>query len=73
MPYGNEKSLSANEVYAITAYVLYLNEIVPELTTLTANNLPTVVMPNHDGFHTPTNYEPLNVRSTSLPDGAEKK
>ena len=50
MPFNNSKTLSANEVYAVTAYVLNLNEIVPADAVLDQSSLPKVVMPNHDGF-----------------------
>ncbi|HAT26460.1 MAG TPA: hypothetical protein DCS89_05565 [Gammaproteobacteria bacterium] len=65
MPYGNEKSLSDNEVYAITAYVLYLNDIIPADTRLTNHNLATVVMPNRDGFRSAPDYQPVG---RSLPN-----
>ncbi len=50
MPFNNSKTLSANEVYAVTAYVLNLNEIVPADAILDQSTLPKVVMPNRDGF-----------------------
>ena len=50
MPFNNSKTLSANEVYALTAYVLNLNEIVPADAVLDQVSLPKVVMPNRDGF-----------------------
>ena len=53
MPADNPQSLTPDEVYALTAYVLYLNGIVAEDTTLDAQSLPKVVMPNHAGFTSP--------------------
>lgn len=50
MPFNNSKTLTADEVYAITAYVLNLNEIVPADAVLDAKSLPQVVMPNREGF-----------------------
>lgn len=50
MPYDRPKSLSANEVYAVTAYLLNLNGIVGAETVLDAKSLPQVRMPNRDGF-----------------------
>ncbi|GAC1497864.1 MAG: cytochrome c [Steroidobacteraceae bacterium] len=50
MPFPNSKSLTANDVYAVTAYVLNLNDIVPAGTTLDEKSLPLVKMPNRDGF-----------------------
>lgn len=50
MPYQNAGSLRASEVYAVTAYVLFLNGIVRETQTLDSHSLPRVRMPNRDGF-----------------------
>jgi len=50
MPYETPGTLRAEEVYAITAYVLFLNGIVHEDTVLDAQSLPAVHMPNRDGF-----------------------
>ena len=50
MPFNNAKSLSANEVYAVTAYVLNLNEVVAADAVLNENSLPAVAMPNREGF-----------------------
>ena len=51
MPLGREGTLTNNEVYALTAYLLSLNKVVPENTVLDRENLPKVVMPvgNHYG------------------------
>jgi len=50
MPYETPGTLRPNEVYAITAYVLFLNGIVQEDTVLDGHSLPSVRMPNRDGF-----------------------
>ena len=50
MPYGNEKTLSDPQVYAVTAYVLHLNGLLALDTELSAQTLMTVEMPNRDGF-----------------------
>lgn len=50
MPYQAPQSLSADEVYAVTAYLLHLNGIVPADAALDAASLPKVAMPNRDGF-----------------------
>jgi mono/diheme cytochrome c family protein len=52
MPYNAPKSLSADEVYALSAFLLNRNGIVPADTRLDAATLPRVVMHNHDGFVT---------------------
>ena len=50
MPLNAPQSLTADEVYAVSAYVLFLNGIVSQDTTLDADNLANVKMPNRDGF-----------------------
>jgi S-disulfanyl-L-cysteine oxidoreductase SoxD len=50
MPYNAPESLSADEVYSVSAWLLYMNGIVPEHTTLDAKTLPRVKMPNREGF-----------------------
>lgn len=53
MPYDRPGTLSAAEVYAVTAYVLHLNGIVAERDVLSQTTLPRVRMPNRDGFVQP--------------------
>ena len=50
MPYNEEKSLSPDEVYAVTAYVLNLSGIIGESAVLDQQSLIEVKMPNRDGF-----------------------
>ena len=50
MPYDLPMSLSNDDVYAVTAYLLALNDIIEPTETLNSMTLPDVVMPNHDGF-----------------------
>lgn len=50
MPADAPKSLSDNEVYQVTAYLLFLNGIVGEETVLDRVSLPAVMMPNRNGF-----------------------
>lgn len=50
MPMQAPGSLSNDEVYAVTAYLLYLNGIITEKTILNALSLMKVRMPNRDGF-----------------------
>ncbi|MDQ6621031.1 MAG: c-type cytochrome [Pseudomonadota bacterium] len=52
MPFANPKTLTIDEVYALTAYVLHLNDILPADATLDRASLPKVQMPNRDGFTT---------------------
>lgn len=50
MPYNAPGSLDNDELYAVTAYLLFLNDIVAEDEILDAHSLPAVVMPNRDRF-----------------------
>jgi hypothetical protein len=44
------RSLTDEEVYAVTAYILHLNGIIGEGDVINAQTLPTVKMPNRDNF-----------------------
>ncbi len=50
MPITNPLSLSNDEVYAVSAYLLSLNGIVAADAVMNAQTLPQVRMPNRDGF-----------------------
>lgn len=50
MPFGNARSLSDNDVYALTAYLLYLNDIVDESFELSVENFDLISMPNESNF-----------------------
>lgn len=50
MPFGNAQSLTPDEVYAITAYILYNNDLVDEDFVLSKENFTDVVLPNAGGF-----------------------
>jgi mono/diheme cytochrome c family protein len=50
MPMDKPQSLTANETYALAAYILNLNGIVPADAVMDQNTLPKVQMPNRDGF-----------------------
>ena len=53
MPYNAPRSLSDNEVYALTAYILALNKLIGENDVMDAKTLPQVKMPNRDNFILP--------------------
>jgi S-disulfanyl-L-cysteine oxidoreductase SoxD len=53
MPFNAPQSLTADQVYAVSAYVLYLNNIVTADTVLDATSLPRVAMPNRNGLTSP--------------------
>src|SRR6516164_4805969 len=50
MPLNASKSLSDDEVYAVSAYILQLNGIIGEADAMDAQTLPQVQLPNRDGF-----------------------
>ena len=50
MPFAEPRSLAADDVYAVTAYVLFLNGIVTERQMLSQDTLAQVKMPNRTGF-----------------------
>ncbi|HEY2051988.1 MAG TPA: cytochrome c [Caulobacteraceae bacterium] len=53
MPFTQPQSLTPDEVYAVTAYVLFLNHVVPKDAVMDARTLPKVRMPNRGGFTSP--------------------
>ena len=56
MPLNAPQSLTPDEVYAVSAFVLFLNGILPEDATLDASSLAKIKMPNRHGF---VSAEPL--------------
>jgi len=50
MPFGNARSLSDDDVYAVTAYLLYLNDLAEEDFELSSENFTSVRLPNESGF-----------------------
>jgi len=53
MPYNMPRSLSDDEVYALTAYLLALNKLIGDGDPMDAKTLPQVKMPNRDNFIMP--------------------
>lgn len=50
MPLTAPQSLTVDQVYAVSAYILNLNDILPDDAVLDRDSLPKVRMPNRDGF-----------------------
>jgi S-disulfanyl-L-cysteine oxidoreductase SoxD len=50
MPYNMPRSLTDDEVYALTAYILSLNKLIGDNDVMDAKTLPQVKMPNRDNF-----------------------
>ena len=53
MPFGKEGSLTPNEVYAITAFLLSKNGVISEDEVVNEKNLPQIKMPNQNGYVLP--------------------
>jgi S-disulfanyl-L-cysteine oxidoreductase SoxD len=57
MPLGKEGTLTPNEVYALTAFLLFKSDVIKEDEVLNAQSLPKVRMPNHDGYALPPEWK----------------
>jgi cytochrome c len=53
MPFNMPRSLTDNEVYALTAYILSLNKLISDNDVIDAKSLPQVKMPNRDNYIIP--------------------
>ena len=67
MPLNREGTLTADEVYALTAYLLYLNDVIPEDKVLDAKSLPQVEMPNRNAFAPLPDWKPGRPRLLGYP------
>ncbi len=50
MPFQAPGTLSNDELYAVTAYLLFINDVIDENQMMNAESLPAVSMPNRDNF-----------------------
>jgi S-disulfanyl-L-cysteine oxidoreductase SoxD len=70
MPYSMPKTLTSEELYALTAYVLWLNKIIGENDVMDAKSLPQVKMPNRDNFIVwdpdKIGYDPLRMQGPAM-------
>ena len=57
MPVGLEGTLTPDEVYSLTAYLLFLNKVIPEDLVLDKQSLPKVRMPIGDEFGKPHHFK----------------
>src|ERR1700693_3584412 len=67
MPLGNEGTLSADDVYALTAYLLFLNKVIPENEVLDKQSLPKVKMPHGDDYTRLPDWKPRTPRLQGYP------
>ncbi len=65
MPFPAPQSLTVDEVYAITAYVLNLNDLVDDDFVLNRDNFSTIEMPNKNGFFVDDRPDVKNSRCLS--------
>ena len=67
MPLNREGTLTADEVYALTAFLLYINDVIPEDQVLDAQNLPKVKMPLGDEYASLPDWKPRTRRLRGYP------
>ena len=67
MPLNREGTLTADEVYALTAFLLYINDVIPEDEVLDAQSLPKVKMPIGDRYAALPEWKPRTRRLQRLP------
>jgi hypothetical protein len=67
MPLGKEGSLTPNEVYSLTAFLLYRNEVIKEDDVMDAHTLPGVKMPNINGAAMPPPWKHGEPRLQGYP------
>ena len=70
MPLGNEGSLKPNEVYALTAFLLFKSGIIKEDEVMDAQSLPKIKMPNAGGFALPPEWKHGEPRLQGYPFAA---
>lgn len=74
MPLTHPQSLSANQVYALSAFILWKNGIIDENATMDAKSLPAVAMPNRHGFFTRPPPETATIAVIETPPiGAQER
>src|SRR6516225_6516352 len=67
MPLGREGTLTADEVYSLTAYLLFLNKVIPEDEVLDKESLPKVKMPIGDDYAKLHEWKPRTPRLEGYP------
>jgi S-disulfanyl-L-cysteine oxidoreductase SoxD len=67
MPLGNEGTLAPDEVYSLTAYLLFINNVIPEDQVLDKQSLPKVKMPIGDNYAKEHEFKPNKPRLEGYP------
>jgi mono/diheme cytochrome c family protein len=69
MPYPAPQTLSDDDTYAVVAFILSLNGTVPADATLNRSNLPSIRMPNRNGFVPDEEFRVIHNSRQQLPRG----
>ncbi len=64
MPFGDAQSLTDDETYALTAYLLFMNDVIAEDLAVTQDNIGTIEMPNKANFF-------MDPRPDAQPEGGK--
>ena len=67
MPLGQEGTLRPNEVYSLTAFLLFKNGVIKEDEVMDRQSLPKVQMPNRNGFALPPEWKHGTPRLAGYP------
>jgi cytochrome c len=67
MPLNAEGTLTPDEVYALTAYLLFINDVIPEDQVLDKQSLPKVKMPLGDRYASLPEWKPKTKRLPGYP------
>ena len=67
MPLNREGTLTADEVYALTAYLLFINDVIREDEVLDAASLPKVKMPIGGDYASLPEWKPKTPRVKGYP------
>jgi cytochrome c len=67
MPLNREGTLTADEVYALTAYLLFINDVIREDEVLDAQSLPKVKMPIGSDYASLPEWKPKTPRLKGYP------
>jgi cytochrome c len=67
MPLNREGTLTADEVYSLTAYMLFINEVIKEDEVLDATTLPKVKMPIGNDYASLPEWKPRTPRLKGYP------
>jgi cytochrome c len=67
MPLGRERTLTPNEVYSLTAFLLYINDVIPEDQVLDQQSLPKIKMPIGDNYAPLPEWKPNTRRLKGYP------